>query len=102
MQFHITEAGPVSTMVITGRLDLVGSEAIALPLATLSGSKKDLVIDMAGVSFIASIGLRHFVSASKAVRRKGGQLVLLNPNDVVAEVITTSGLTDLLPIERRA
>jgi stage II sporulation protein AA (anti-sigma F factor antagonist) len=55
---------------------------------------------MAGVTFVASIGLRHLVSAAKAVGRRGGRLVVLNPNTAVAEVITTSGLGELLPIER--
>jgi anti-anti-sigma factor len=57
---------------------------------------------MAGVTFIASIGLRHLVSAAKAVQRRGGRLTLLNPSAAVDEVITMSGLTILLPIERSA
>jgi anti-anti-sigma factor len=57
---------------------------------------------MAGVTFVASIGLRHLVSAAKAVGRRGGRLVVLNPTPAVAEVITTSGLTGLLHIESGA
>jgi anti-anti-sigma factor len=100
MQIAINDAGTTATVTLTGRLDIMGAEAVALPLATLSGSKNALFVDMAGVSFIASIGLRHLVAAAKAVGRRGGRLVLLNPNAAVAEVITTSGLTDLLKIER--
>jgi anti-anti-sigma factor len=100
MQIDISDAGSTATVTMVGRLDIAGAEAVALPLATLSGSKNGLVIDMAGVTFIASIGLRHLVSAAKAVRRRGGRLVLLNPKPAVAEVITTSGLADLLQIER--
>jgi anti-sigma B factor antagonist len=87
---------------MVGRLDILGAEAVALPLATLSGSKNGLYIDMSGVTFVASIGLRHLVSAAKAVGRRGGKVVVLNPTPAVAEVITTSGLTGLLPIERGA
>jgi anti-anti-sigma factor len=46
------------------------------------------------------MGLRHLVSASKAVRRRNGSLVLLNPTAAVVEVIETSHLTDLLPVRR--
>jgi anti-sigma B factor antagonist len=84
---------------LVGRLDITGAETVAIPLATLSGSKSGLFIDMSGVTFVASIGLRHLVSAAKAVGRRGGRMVLLNPNAAVVEVITTSGLTDLLHIE---
>jgi len=100
MQIVIDDAGSTAVVVLTGRLDITGAEVVALPLATLSGAKQALVIDMTGVSFIASIGLRHLVSAAKAVGRRGGSLVLRNPTPPVTEIIITSGLGDLLPIER--
>jgi anti-anti-sigma factor len=100
MQIAVNDAGSTATITMVGRLDILGAEAVALPLATLSGSKNGLYIDMSGVTFVASIGLRHLVSAAKAVGRRGGKVVLLNPTSAVAEVITTSGLTGLLPIER--
>jgi anti-anti-sigma factor len=98
MQIVIEDAGTTTTVVLTGRLDISGADVVALPLATLSGSKDSLVIDMAGVTFLASMGLRHLVSASKAVRRRNGSLVVLNPSASVVEVIEASHLTDLLPI----
>jgi len=99
MQIVIDDGGSTATVILTGRLDITGAEVVALPLATLSGAKQALVIDMTGVSFIASIGLRHLVSAAKAVGRRGGSLVLRNPTAPVTEIIITSGLGDLLPIE---
>ena len=72
------------------------------PLATLSGAKNAIVIDMAGVTFIASIGLRHLVMAAKALARRGGSLKLVNANPVVVEVISSAGLAQMLPIESRA
>jgi anti-sigma B factor antagonist len=100
MQIAIDDAGSTATVTLTGRLDIAGAEAVAMPLATLSGAKSNLMVDMSGVTFIASIGLRHLVSAAKAVARRGGSLVLLNPNAVVTEVITTSGLASLLPMQQ--
>jgi anti-anti-sigma factor len=97
MQIEIKDAGSSATVVLNGRLDIAGAEVVALPLATLSGVKQAIYVDMAAVSFIASIGLRHLVSASKAVARRGGQFILVDPNDMIVDVITTSGLSDLLP-----
>jgi anti-anti-sigma factor len=102
MQIAIDDTGSTATITMVGRLDITGADVVALPLATLSGSKNGLFVDMAGVTFIASIGLRHLVSAAKVVARRGGRLVVRNPNTVVADVIATSGLTDLLLIERDA
>ena len=100
MKIAIHDNGTAATLTMVGRLDLSSAEVIALPLAALSGSKNALFVDMAGVTFIASIGLRHLVSAAKTLGRRGGRLVLLNPNTTVSEVITTSGLAGLLQIER--
>jgi stage II sporulation protein AA (anti-sigma F factor antagonist) len=100
MQIAIDDAGSTTIVRLVGRLDISGAEVVAVPLATLSGSKSSLVIDMAEVTFVASIGLRHLVSAAKAVGRRGGRLIVLNPNSAVSEVIVTSGLADLLRIER--
>ena len=90
--------GSAALVALSGRLDIAGAEVVALPLATLAGGKQGLIIDMSGVSFLASIGIRHLVSAAKSQSRRGGRLVLLNPNSLVVEVLTSSGLTNLLPI----
>jgi anti-sigma B factor antagonist len=101
MEIMTTEdQGATARVALKGRLDIVGAEVIALPLATLAGSKQGLILDMSGVSFVASIGLRHLVQTAKALSRRGGRLVLLNPTEMVVEVLTTSGLIDLLPIVR--
>jgi len=101
MQITIDDLGATARVVLNGRLDIAGAEVVALPLATVSGAKRVILIEMSGVTYVSSIGLRHLVSAAKAVGRRGGSLTLLNPNPVVVEVITAAGLTSLLPIEQR-
>ena len=49
-----------------------------MPLATLSGAKQNVMIDMSQVSFLASIEIRHLVSATKTLARRGGQLILIS------------------------
>jgi anti-anti-sigma factor len=78
-------------------LDIQGAETISIPLATLSGARQNIVIDMSSVSFIASIGIRHLVSATKVLARRGGRLILLRPTAPVLEVLQTSGITDIIP-----
>lgn len=102
MKIDVHDAGSAAIVTLTGRLDIAGAEVVAMPLATLSGSKRDLSVDMAGVTFIASMGLRHLVAASKAIRRRGGRFVVINPIDAVSEVIDAAGLADFLEVERGA
>jgi anti-sigma B factor antagonist len=99
MEIATTEIGSSAARVtLAGRLDAAGAESVALPLATVAGAKQGLIVDMSKVSFIASTGIRHLVAAAKAQLRCGGRLVLLRPTSAVAEVLTASELTILLPI----
>jgi anti-anti-sigma factor len=101
MKITISEFGGVGTKVtLVGKLDIAGAETIGLPLATVAGTRTSIVIDMMGVDFIASIGIRHLVMAAKAVARGPGKLVLLDPTPLVTEVLVTSGLDDFLPVVR--
>lgn len=101
MQITISEFGAVGTKVtLIGKLDIRGAEEIEIPLATVAGARQSVVVDMIGVDFIASIGIRHLVLAAKAVARGAGKLVLLNPTPLVTEVLVTAGLEQLLPIVR--
>jgi len=101
MDIAICDFGAAGKKVtLTGKLDIVGAQTIELPLATLAGTRSSIVIDMGGVDFIASIGIRQLVMAAKAVARGAGRLVLLDPTPLVTDVLVTSGLQDLLPIVR--
>jgi len=101
MDITISEFGNIGKKVtLIGKLDIRGAEDIELPLATVAGTRQSIVVDMMGVDFIASIGIRHLVLAAKAVARGDGKFLLLNPTPLVTEVLMTAGLQQLLPIVR--
>ena len=92
--------GPSDTakIVLDGKLDLAGAAAAEMPLSVAAGSKKGLIVDMSAMTFIASIGIRHLVSAARTIGRKGGRVVLLSPSEAVKEVLLTSGVVELMAI----
>ena len=101
MQISISEFGDAGTRVtLIGKLDISGAGKIELPLATIAGSQQSVVVDMVGVDFIASVGIRHLLMAAKSIARKHGKFLLLNPTPLVTQVLITAGLQDLLPIVR--
>jgi stage II sporulation protein AA (anti-sigma F factor antagonist) len=101
MKITISEFGDLGTKItLVGKLDIAGAATVDLPLATAAGTRRNIVVDMAGVDFIASIGIRHLVMAAKAVARGSGKLVLLDPSPLVTDVLTTTGLDEFLPIVR--
>jgi anti-sigma B factor antagonist len=87
-------------VVLVGKLDISGAEKIDARLAKVAESQGNIVVDMTGVDFIASIGIRHLVMAAKKVARSAGMLVLFDPNPIVTDVLFTSGLQAILPIVR--
>src|SRR5258708_30212023 len=92
MKITITEFGDTGTKItLVGKLDIAGAEAVSLPLATAAGTRRNIVVDMVGVDFIASIGIRHLVMAAKAVARASRKIVLLDPAPLVRDVLLTAG-----------
>jgi anti-sigma B factor antagonist len=92
----------VVKVILDGRLDITGAGIIDLQFNAVAGSHKGVVVDLAGVSFLASIGIRTLLLGAKAVQRRGGCFVLLNPVDDVERVLDVMGVTDLMPVYRDA
>jgi anti-anti-sigma factor len=84
-------------VVLAGRLDIAGSAAIDVKLNALTSNHKGMIIDMSGVDFLASLGIRTLLTCAKVLQRRGGGLALLTPQPAVQEVLEVSGVLDLMP-----
>lgn len=89
-------------VILDGRLDINGAGVIDLQFSAIAGSHRGVVVDLASVSFLASIGIRTLLLGAKAVQRRGGTFVLLNPVPEVTKVLEVTGVTDLMPIYRNS
>ena len=99
MELTVSNFGDVGKRVtLVGRLDILGSEEIDLPLAVVAGSGTSIVIDLGGVDFIGSLAMRHLVLAAKAVARNSRALILLNPRPLVSDALIKAGLCTIVPI----
>ena len=84
------------TLSLSGRLDTVTAPALDSAIRELDGST-DLTLDMAGVSYISSAGLRVLLSAQKKLQ-KTGSLKLTNVCADVMEVFEMTGFAEILVI----
>ena len=99
MEMSISDFGDLGKRVtLAGRLDIQGADQIDLRMATLAGSRTNIVIDLDGVDFIGSTAMRHLVIAAKAVARNSRTLVLLNPRPLVRDALTKAELLTILPM----
>ena len=87
----------VTRVVLSGPLDIKGAASVELPFTTVTSSNERVVIDVAEVDYVASIGLRLLVSAARTVSRRGGRLVLCHTTENVSKVLAMSGLSQMLP-----
>jgi anti-sigma B factor antagonist len=101
MQIETLAPGVVK-LVLTGRLDVAGAGKIDLQFNTIAGSHRGVIVDMAGVEFLSSIGIRVLVLGAKTMHRRGGKLVLLAPQPEVMKVLEVVGILDLLPVAASA
>lgn len=90
--------GKVVKVILSGRIDIAGALEIDMPMSVVAGANNAVVIDLSSVEFIASLGLRSIVLGAKAIINRNGKVVLLSPQQLVEEVITVSGINDLIPI----
>jgi anti-sigma B factor antagonist len=90
----------VTKVILSGRIDIVGAQLIDLPMSVVGGSRRAVVIDLSGVDFMASMGLRCLVIAAKSIQSKRGRVVLLSPQPLVEEVIQTSGVDELIAVHQ--
>jgi len=103
MELAVEEIGNgVTRIVLDGRMDIAGASAIDTRFSALAGSRRSLVIDLAKVSFLASMGIRLLVLGAKTVASKGGKIVLLDPVPQIESVLTTAGIDTVIPIHHDA
>jgi anti-anti-sigma factor len=84
---------------LNGRLDHKGSGEIELRFTALTATNDDATaVDMAGVDFIASIGMRLLLSCAKAKLARGGRMVLFGLQPMVLEAMQSAGIDSLIAI----
>ena len=91
-------AGGVTRVVLDGRLDVVGAQAVDLKMSVIAGSKSRVLIDMQKVSFLGSMGLRTIVVAARTIGARGGKTALLAPDELVEKVLKAGGIDSYIPI----
>jgi anti-anti-sigma factor len=99
MEMEVEEAGGgVAFVILRGRLDTVGAGAIDLKFNAIAGSRHAIVVDMSQVDFLASLGIRVLVLGARAVKNKGGKLVILSTNEGIKSVLSAARTDTLIPI----
>ena len=84
-----------SPIVLIGEIDAHTAPQLAETFTPLPG-EGDIDLDMAGVDFMDSSGLRVLIDVHQRAESEGRRLVIRRPSNTVARLIEISGLANLL------
>jgi len=87
------------TQTLTGRLDTNSSPELDRELEGCYCDTDSLIMDISGLEYISSAGLRVLLSAHKKMCEKNG-LKVRGANEAIMEIFEVTGFSDILDIEK--
>ena len=97
MTIEIKKNAEQTIIEIVGRLDTITAPALDKAIQEDIGDTKNLVLDVKGMEYISSAGLRVLLSAQKKMQ-KVGSMKVINVCEAVMEVFEMTGFADILVI----
>jgi anti-anti-sigma factor len=97
-EYHEHKNG-IRLLKLRGTLDIAGAGAIETKFAAYcSGENTRVIVDLSGVEFLASIGIRLLTANAKSLASRNGRMALLNPTPDVLSVLEITGIPALIPV----
>ena len=98
MTIEIKKNQGETVIEIAGRLDTITAPVLDKTINEYIGDTKNLVLDVKGMEYISSAGLRVLLAAQKKMQ-KIGSMKVINVCEEVMEVFEMTGFADILVIE---
>lgn len=97
LQIDKTQEGNKLTIALAGRLDARTSPEFEQALSGVIDSITELVLDLEGLEYISSAGLRVLLWAQNVMNEQGS-MVLLHVNDEIRDIFEVTGFLDILTL----
>ena len=99
MNLSESKQGDVTILAAQGKLDAMSSPELDKRLSSMveSGIRR-IVLDLVGLDYISSAGLRVFLSAAKRLKQAHGKLALANLSAQVQQIFDIAGFESILPV----
>ena len=98
MNINIEKTNNSAILQISGRLDTTTAPVLDKTINEELEGVTDIVLDVKGLEYISSAGLRVLLSAQKKFQ-KIGSMKLVNVCEMVMEIFEMTGFADILVIE---
>ncbi len=90
--------GDLLTVALEGRLDTITAPELEKTIGADVEKANAVVLDLKGLQYVSSAGLRVFLTLHKKMVKKGG-LVLRNAAAPIREIFDFTGFSDVLNVE---
>lgn len=90
--------GSELTVTLSGRLDTTTAPKLEGELKDSMDGVSALTIDMAGLGYVSSAGLRVLLSTQKTMNRQG-KMKIVHVNETIMEIFEITGFSDIFTIE---
>lgn len=100
MQFEMDELeGGLTLVRLIGRLDTSGVDRVETRFAAVATRRgSSVVLDMSGVEFVGSMGIRMLISTGRALTAQSQRIALFGVQPQVRDVLDRVGLPALMPV----
>lgn len=90
----------VDVLSLRGRLDQASADSLHAAAMELAGNEecRGLIIDMGGVDFIASVGIRALIRPSQAISLRGGKMAVANLKPEIDDFFRLTGLDQMFRV----
>ena len=99
MNIKLINRGQEGELVLEGRLDTLTAPEAEEVFNQMAERFEKIVLNMAGLEYVSSAGLRTLKRLHMAMKKKNGNLVLTNVRKMVMEVFEMTGFAGLLKFE---
>ena len=100
LEVETSTEGEASVVVLNGEIDPHTTNTLDAAVdRALGGSGTQVVLDLGGVTFIDSAGLRALIRAQRVTQEAGGGLTLRNVRPAAQRIFDITGLTSELDIQ---
>ncbi len=97
LSINTNALGGASIVTVSGRVDSETAPQLDDALSALTGGAgPKIVVNLKGVGYMSSAGLRAIVKAYQAVQKTGGDLRLAEVSNAVEVVLRTVGMMQML------
>ena len=89
----------LTKIILTGRLDTPGIDRIeARFMASVVPASRSAIVDMSRVEFIASMGIRMFITVARSLALRHAKLALYGAQTMVKDVLDSVSLNEIIPV----